>query len=85
MHVCRGEWNYFCTASRDLVCALTLSHVRNSVHLVSFSVQRTVDIILFDKLFSSLGFGLCPYLQSIYQNQWGKKVIIIPDLYISGE
>lgn len=68
MHVCRGEWNNFCTASRDLVCALTLSHPRNSVDLVSFSVQRTVDIILFDKLLRSLGFGFCPYLQSISQN-----------------
>lgn len=68
MHVCRGEWNYFCSANRDVVCALTLSCVRNSVDLVSFSVQRAVDTVLFDKLFSSLGFGLCPYHESISRN-----------------
>lgn len=72
MRVCRGEWNYFCTASRDLVCALTLSYVTNLVDLVNFSVQRTIDIILSDKLFSSLGFGLCPYLQNISQNWEGE-------------
>lgn len=68
MCVCEGEWNYFCAASKDLVCALTLSHVRNLADVESFRVQRRVDIILFDKLFSSLGFGICPYLQDISQS-----------------
>lgn len=58
MHVC--EWHYCCAASEDLMCAFTLSRVRDLADLESFRVLRRVDIILFDQLFSFLGFGICP-------------------------
>lgn len=64
MHVC--EWHYFC--AEVLMCAFTLSRVRDLADLQSFRVLRRVDIILFDKLSSSLGFGICLYLQDILQN-----------------
>lgn len=66
MHVC--EWHYFCAASEDLMCAFTLSHVRDLADLESFRVLRRVYTLFFDKLFSSLGFGICPYLQDVLQN-----------------
>lgn len=68
--MCEGEWHYFCAASKDLVCAFTLSHVRNLADLESFIVQWRVDIILFDMLFSSLGFGICPIFRTFHEINW---------------